>query len=403
MHRFLTLTVLFSGLAPSIMAQFHAYVGALDHESVTLAWGTTSGLGNTIGQEAKSSGRMTVVVGDKKEETDKPWIRIGGLKSDTEYGYRLLLKDKVMAEGKLRTWPDKTKTLTFFLIGDWGDGSRGQMAVAASMTRQYRRLAQEGQHVRFVLSTGDNLYGFRHTGYSDEHWEEKFFVPYAEILKSIPFYAVPGNHDGNESESTTDLAVYLDNFFFPGGGRKRWYHIDIGEFAEFFALDSTRNQLSGPPVPVYGPEMEQSKWLKEQLGKKPRPWRFAVFHHPLFTAGPRHSAHMPELKHWFEMFKQNQVRAVFAGHEHNFQVSEKSAETGGIQFVVSGAGGELRTGNVRRAMPRAKIAAWAPQRHFCIVQLTETEMKIWPVTDEPLALQNAKGEKVSAPIVLRLN
>lgn len=403
MRKYILLTLLLLGvmqLSSRTSDGFHAYVGAIDHESVTLAWGTTEGKGNTIGQNAQGIGRMTAFIGDKKTETDRAWTKMTGLRPDTQYPYKLVLNSKVMAEGTVRTWPKQSKSLTFFLIGDWGNGSSGQIAIAAAMTREFRRLEKEGTPVRFVLSTGDNIYGVRATGWSDDQWEEKFFTPYEEILRSIPFYAVLGNHDGNESERHGDLAVYLDNFFFPVGGQHRWYRFEYGEFAEFFALDSTRNQLSGPPLPIYGPESEQSKWLKEQLAGRPLPWRFAVFHHPLFTAGPYHAPTLPELKHWFELFRKENVRAVFSGHEHNFQLSERNAATGNMTFVLSGAGGELRAGDVRRKMPGAQIAAWAPQRHFCIVQLSETGMSITPVTDGPLLLRDARGARVPVPIVL---
>jgi hypothetical protein len=381
--------------------RFRSYVGTLDHESVTLAWGTTEGGDNTIGREARGIGKVQVQVGDKTVDTDKSFARIGGLDADKEYPYKIRLNGEELASGTVRTWPKKTNRIVFFVFGDWGSGDSGQRALGEKMASEMERLAKEGKPVRFVLSTGDNIYGtynIRHTGSDDSHWEEKFFAPYEKVLSKIPFYATIGNHDGNETENRRDLAVYLDNFFFPTGEKSRWYKFDIGELMEVFALDSSRNQLESNPAPVYLPDSEQSKWLRDQLAKSEVPWKVAVFHHPMFTAGPRHPAVRKELDHWFQAFQKSGVKVVFNGHEHNFQASVRNPQTGSIQFVVSGAGGELRKGSVRRYMKDAGIAAWMAQRHFCIVEVTENEMTIEPVSTSEASVQDASGNAVKMPL-----
>jgi hypothetical protein len=231
----------------------------------------------------------------------------------------------------------------------------------------------EGKPVRFVMSTGDNIYK---GGSEDRHWSKKFFVPYESTLKSIPFYAVPGNHDGNESEAAADLPTYLDNFFAPQGEMKRWYGFRFANFVDFFALDSTTNQYPGATAPLYGAGGEQSNWLQKELQKERAPWRIAYMHHPMFTAGPRHVAMREKLQHWLDAFAAGGVSAVFAGHEHNLQFSERNAATGGMQFVVSGAGGELRKGNVAARMKSRNIAVWSAQVHFLVVEILGDEMTI---------------------------
>jgi len=77
---------------------------------------------------------------------------------------------------------------------------------------------------------------------------------------------------------------------------------------------------------------------------KPHPlWVIPFFHHPPFLAGPLHAASYDQLKHWVRLFAASGVKVVFNGHEHNFQVSEANDKTSGIHFIISGAGGELRT------------------------------------------------------------
>jgi tartrate-resistant acid phosphatase type 5 len=375
---------------------FRSYIAQLNDSSFTLAWGTTTGTSqNTIGRGAESPGEAVLEVNGRSYPTRQSWYQLTGLSQDTNYKYALKLKGQPIASGTVRTWPKKSKSLAFFVIGDWGNGSQTQFSIASRMEQERQRLAQTGSPVRFVISTGDNIYK---GGSRDKDWERKFFSPYQATLQSIPFYAVLGNHDGNESEASADLPAYLDNFFSPTGPMTRWYKFQFGGFAEFFALDSTTNQHPSAKSPVYLESGEQSQWLKQQLAAKPLDWRIAIMHHPIFTAGPNHPPAMPKLLHWFESFRKNGVSAVFAGHEHNLQISERNSNSGDMQFVVSGAGGELRSSSVLKKMNSRNIAGWAPQAHFLLVQMEGDSMTILPVSDKPLILQNPSGQPIPLPI-----
>ncbi len=118
---------------------------------------------------------------------------------------------------------------------------------------------------------------------------------------------------------------------------------------------------------------------------KPHPlWVIPFFHHPPFTAGPLHSASLEQLQHWVNLFAASGVKVVFNGHEHNFQVSEANDRTSGICFIVSGAGGELRTGNPKSNMKRAGIRAWAAENHFLVVEIEGKTMRVTPLSFEPM-------------------
>ena len=400
---FAALLLIAPQLAPAPGPHFFAYIGSIGTNDVVIAWGHANGSGNTIGRDAESSGKAKVTVGSRTVETQKSWVKVDGLQPDTPYTYSLELNGEQVARGNVRTYPVRTGSFVFFVIGDWGNGSSGQYEVAKKMIQEKERLEKEGKPVRFVISNGDNIYGFlRNSGNRDSHWESKFFVPYRDLISSVPFYAVIGNHDGNESENTDDLDVYLDNFFFPQSDDKhRWYRFQVANLVEFFMLDSSRNTNSDEPKPVYLAEREQTKWLEEQLSKPPTtPWRVAVFHHPMFTAGPRHEAALPRLQHWFDLFRKYRVDVVFSGHEHNFQVSTRDAKTGNIQFFVSGAGGELRGGALNRTMTEQGIVGWAPQRHFLIVDVNDKEMRVSPVGPQPIRVRNAAGATIPPEVVV---
>ncbi|MBS1826612.1 MAG: metallophosphoesterase family protein [Acidobacteria bacterium] len=373
------------------------YVGALDEHSVTLAWGRADGTAsNTIGYGAATM-PATVRMAGKEHQAKGNWIRVEGLNADTEYAYEVEAGGVVVGKGVVRTWPEKSDELTFFVIGDWGTGKARQRALGKRMEEEREARAGKGQPVRFVLTTGDNIYS---GGARDADWDGKFFEPFGSTLAAIPFYATLGNHDGNESEQGGDLPVYLDNFFFPGGSPARWYSFRFGGLAEFFAMDSTKNQWPGAKAAAYLEGGEQSRWLRGALRRDPLPWRIAVLHHPLFTAGPSHGAALEELRHWFGEWKKGGVSAVFAGHEHNLQFSERSEATGGMQFVVSGAGGKLRGGKVLKRMKAEHIAGWSAQPHFLVVEIYGGTMRITPVGEQGITVRGPAGDVLALPWVV---
>jgi hypothetical protein len=382
----------------TLFAAALVYVGALTDATATLVWGDPAKSGNAIGRKGAGLGLVTVEIAGQSHKTAASYLTIKDLQPDTVYPYRIVRLGEPVLEGRLRTWPRQAQRLIFFVIGDWGNGKKAQYELAFRMEAERRRLRERGDEVRFVMSVGDNIYGLRETGKTDSEWVKKFFLPYAPLLREIPFYMVAGNHDGNESESAEDLETQLDNTFTPNGPGQRWFHFTYGNLAEFFALDSTRNQLAGPRAAVYTPDGEQSKWLAAQLTQPALPWRLAIQHHPMFTAGPDHPPFLPQTAHWFNLYRDHGVRAVFSGHEHNLQFSEQSPATGHMQFVVAGSGGQLRPANVTRKMAANHIAAWAPQRAFLIVELNRDKLTITPVSVNPVRLTNASGEPVPAPI-----
>jgi hypothetical protein len=367
--------------------------------SATLAWGTTRGKGNTIGRGARPLGIAAVRIDGRNIVVGKKsWFEISGLSPDRDYDYTVAIQGGETVSGRLRTWPAETGKLTFFLIGDYGKGNGEQRLLAARMNTELQRARETGP-ARFVLTTGDNIYGTPlgfatlNSGNRDSHWRSRFFEPYEAILKSIPFYPTPGNHDGDESENRDDMDVYLDNFFFPGGEPSRYYQFNYGGYADFFALDSTENSGSDA-----SPSSPQTQWLAQALAASRAPWKIVYMHHPPYTAGPRHEPSLGRLRHWVELFRKHGVQAVFAGHEHNFQYTRQD----GIAYFVSGAGGALRDGDIAGKLKEAGMEAWSSERHFLVVEMDGGEMKVTPIADSgPIEPLDASGAPVKIPLTVR--
>jgi len=388
--------------------EFYNYVGQIDAHSALIAWGIAAAPGNSIGRDSKPLGKAILRMAGLDTPSDRNWAIVNGLAPDTTYSYEIDIDGRKRGAGEVRTWPENSTHLCFFAIGDFGNATPGQYAVADAMRQEFARRKQSGCPVRFVLTLGDNIYAdvamkfaYLRSGDLDAHWEAKFFRPYREILREVPFLPTLGNHDGNGSENRGDLFVYLDNFFFPGNRPARWYTFTWGAFAQFFALDSTDNTESGPAKPVYLPDGEESSWLARSLGASTATWKIPYLHHPIYNAGPRHGSSYNDLRDWVEMFRKYNVRLVLSGHEHNFQYSDTGA-TDGILYVVSGSGGELRTGDVRRNMSKAHIAGWAASRQFLSIEIDGRQAKIQPVSPDGIRVVGPDRKPLPLPVVQNL-
>ena len=94
-----------------------------------------------------------------------------------------------------------------FILGDTGDASEAQFAVARHIVGRAARpgVALETPTVSAILIESDLVYP---AGSYDEY-DAKFFAPYAGVLaKGIPMYAVPGNHDWNDGSLTGFMAAF---------------------------------------------------------------------------------------------------------------------------------------------------------------------------------------------------
>jgi hypothetical protein len=370
---------------------FLSYVPRIEPRRVLVAWGDTSGE-NTIGRSSMPHGAADVWVDGVRTArvTDRNWTWLEGLAPDRAYTYVVCLDGRqVQTPARVQTYPETSRRLRFFVIGDFGTGESEQRAVAARMLATYRQTDSSDNPVRFVLTTGDNIYrsGFMaqgtqsNSGRSDTHWAKKFYEPYADLIRSIPFLPSVGNHDRGETEREEDLAVLYDNFFYEP--LTPYYTFVFGQLAQFFSLNTTsRTDLDIDKAVELGEMSEQRRWLQDELAKSRAPWRIPFFHHPPFEAGPEHADEESRgrgdaLRSLFP----GAVRVAFTGHEHNFQFSEQSAATGNVRYVVTGAGGRLNRDQFTVPLAAARIERVARERHFLRVDLDEEVMTIEVISD----------------------
>ncbi|HSR51855.1 MAG TPA: metallophosphoesterase [Acidobacteriota bacterium] len=404
-----TLLLLTCGLVRAQERTF-VYITGLTSHSARLAWGSTEGRGNTIGRQARPLGRVEVEIdGRRMSEEERSWTVIEGLEPDRPYAYRVRLGERLLAQSTLRTSPLKARRVAFLVIGDYGKGNDTQSRLGQVMFRTLRSQEQEGNPVRFVLTTGDNIYGSffyqRHTGKRDKDWHKRFFRPYRELLLRVPFYPALGNHDGSESERGDDLPVYLDNFFLPPpdsleGSTGRYYAFTFADLAQFWILDSTRHKGSEEGF-IYRERGAQHQWLKATLATARLPWRVAVFHNPLYNAGPRYEDRDQRFDYVEALLGESGVQVIFNGHEHNLQVSDPE-RTGGIRYIISGGGADTRDKNIVDDLEKHGMALWSPEPHFLLVEIEGEDMQITALGQEgtPIQARTAENQPLAARVLI---
>ncbi len=380
------------------------------------------------------------------ETTNFCWI--ANLQPDTRYRYEVMVKDELWGDGErwdwtpgetqglvqrggvyvntFRTHPDPaldpTGPFTFIVLGDYGTGikrstpKRRQRQVAEAM-----QVAFDEYDIRLIITGGDNIYaGTRilgipvggNTGDQDDDWFFTFFQPYRYMLNRIPVYPCIGNHDTAETEERDDRDQLLDNMYLlerlasdeaaagasvdPG----LFYRIRYGRDVEFICLDTSKEGFfRGKRLYEYP---KHWAWIEQALaGDGGVKWRLPFCHHPPFCAGPQHG-NTDRMEKLLPLLTRGGVRAMFSGHEHNFQHSHHD----GIDYFVSGAGSKVRKG-VPDKFEGAHTVSWSDYAHFLLVTIDGDTMSVRAIGElEDGALRDLPrltpaGEALTGPIVVR--
>lgn len=234
------------------------------------------------------------------------------------------------------TLPNQEDSVKFLAVGDTGSGSKGQTELARLMT-EYRSVFP----YEFAILMGDNIYGSE----SANDMKRKFEDVYRPLIdQGVKFYASLGNHD------ESDQRMYG---LFNMEGRE-YYRFKAGD-AAFYALNS--NYM----------EKRQIDWIRSELSKDDSRWKIAFFHHPPYSSGGKHGSSSGLRKVLEPIFIENKVNAVFTGHEHFY---ERIKPQNGIYYFISGAGGKLRKGDVKKNSPLT-AKAYDTDLSFMLVEITK--------------------------------
>jgi uncharacterized protein (TIGR03382 family) len=255
-------------------------------------------------------------------------VRLTGLTPGTEYSYVVDACGNRTHLKKFRTAPvPGTRRVHFTAMGDFGTGGNDQQEVAASMLARRPDL---------FIAMGDNAY---ESG-TEAEIQNNLFLPMADLLSEVPFFAVAGNHEYVTNQSQP----YLDNLYLPTSpsGGERYYSFDWGH-VHFVGLDSSC--AIGLASKERCTLEAQLAWLEKDLAQSQADWTVVYFHHPPWSSGA-HGSQLVMRREFSPLFEQYGVDLVLTGHDHNYERSypmkgEGLAPSGtrGIPYLVVGGGG----------------------------------------------------------------
>lgn len=235
------------------------------------------------------------------------------------------------------------KAFTFLVVGDWGrNGEFHQRETAEQM-----EIFASKFEIKFVVSTGDNIYDNGVKSIDDALWKTSFEDIYTGAHLQVPWYCVLGNHDYkglvdaeikysgvsrrwnmpgryfaktlkiNDKDSV--LLVFTDTSPFISG-----YHHQNGKYGDI-DLQDTASQLN---------------WINNTLSNSKAKWKMVFGHHPVYSAGTKHGS-SPDLENTLNpILLKNKVQFYICGHEHDLQ--HLSSPNSPIDYIVSGAGSQTR-------------------------------------------------------------
>ncbi|MCA1619038.1 MAG: metallophosphoesterase [Acidobacteria bacterium] len=237
------------------------------------------------------------------------------------------------------TLPNKDDSVRFMVVGDTGTGSKQQNELAAVMIRYRQAFPFE-----FALLVGDNMYG----GEKAADYKAKFEDVYKPLLdQQVKFYASLGNHDESNQR-------FYDHFNMNG---EEYYRFKKGDVS-FYALNS--NYM----------DKKQLAWFEDKLKADTAKWKVAYFHHPPYSSGGKHGSSSGLREVVEPLFVRYGVNVVFAGHEHFY---ERIKPQKGIYYFISGAGGKLREGDIKKGSPLT-AKAYDADMSFMLLEVSGDEM-----------------------------
>jgi 3',5'-cyclic AMP phosphodiesterase CpdA len=270
------------------------------------------------------------------------------------------------------TLPRNDGSVRFAVMGDTGTGDREQYDLAKQLIVSHDEFPFD-----FVIMLGDNIIGAD----TPTDMANKFTTPYKPLLDAgVVFHAVLGNHD-NPSQ----------RFYEPFNmGGERYYAFQAAKggtanLAEggvrFIALDS--DYLDKPQI----------DWLEKELSSSSLDWKILFFHHPLYSSGKAHGSALESRAVLEPLFVKNGVSAVFSGHDHVYE--RVKPQKGGIVYWVSGAGGRLRSGNLRASDMTAK--GFDSDNHFMIVEITGDDLYFQAISRTGETIDSGVVHRPGAP------
>ncbi len=254
----------------------------------------------------------------------------------------------------MRTMPDGNETV-FAATGD----SRTQPKIWGEICAAILK-----HQPRFVLHTGDLIAD----GRVDALWDESFWIPARDMVATVPFYPIMGNHE-------QDVELFDHVFALEKVGQRNWTQ-QIGPVL-LIAIDGKDKG--------WKPDGPATTWLEANLKSATAPYIFLITHYPALSSSSHGSD--PAAKNVIlPLLAKYKATAMIAGHDHCY---ERSEPEGGPTTITAGGGGAPLY-EASKANPDSKVFksvynyviftanAQECTMHAYSIDGTEIDSRTWP-------------------------
>lgn len=197
-------------------------------------------------------------------------------------------------EGPIEPIPNDPAAVSFFAIGDFGNGGPHLQNVVAEIDRMRAGLSPKrvGIPAPFVIELGDNIYP---SGLADDRAraEAQLQRVFGETFgrHDMVVHVIPGNHDhlGNlEHQRTTARELFGERWsFHPTRGPPETM---LTGPLQILWVDSVRM--------IGGEHLDADMERLQSLADPKAPWKLVAAHHPIRSHGP-HGGHFEWYEHIF--------------------------------------------------------------------------------------------------------
>ena len=197
-------------------------------------------------------------------------------------------------------------------------------------------------------------------------YAENYYQSFAPLLKQMPVYTVPGNHDYDADIRYNEEPFYF--YAFPPASQmdNRQYTQLAFNDVQFLLLDAMT--LWGMP----GREA-QDAWLVEQLHNDQYRISIPIFHIAPFSSSVVHPEDGAPIRNfWVPLFEEANVPAAFSGHFHHYE----RLTVNGITYIVAGGGSSVLYA-VGEYLPQTEVITRTS--HFILLEVYPDTLEITAV------------------------
>ena len=346
LRKFLCFTLINSAI---LFAQGHQriafgpYLQNMGPKDVTICWSTFESNSKLISPD----GKITMIPEYKSHK-----LELTRLEPNTEYSYDVLEDGFEEGIGKFKTYPDEITPFRFVVLGDTRSNPLIHTKIVNGIIKQ---------DPLFVVNTGDMI----SNGRDINNWKS-FFEVNNELMRSVPYYAVLGNHE-------KDSPYYYD--FFDPPGDENYYSFYVGD-AVFIILDSEGRNISEPNYisDEYEDQFwndsfeeyftEQKEWLETELKIHQEAGFVFVFQHkPLYSIKKSRVEDTNKYREfWGDIFERNNVQVFLNGHDHHYH----HAINKGVHYITTAGGG---AGLYETDAPQPETVKFSKINHFISIDI----------------------------------